>query len=208
MTFHEGEMIIIKPGVRISIPQQKPTAFHVINWLWKAPPLPELSSLMEEPWLKFRLSESTLTQIRMLHAASHREVQRPDTLSHIALQLIHRQLDVLLARHCARPPSAPATRHELALNFLHNHPEIQNPVSALADYLEISTSTVKRIFNQAGDSHIRARCLSIRMNEARKKLRRGESVKAVALSLGYQHPNDFSRAYASYFHISAKEEKR
>ena len=118
---------------------------------------------------------------------------------HFALQLIHRQLDLLLARHCARPPSAPATRYELALNFLHNHPEIHNPVSALADYLEVSSSTIKRIFHQAGDSHIRERCLSIRMNEARKRLQADESVKAVALSLGYRHSNDFSRAYLSFF---------
>jgi len=203
LTLSQGEMIIIQPGCTISIIRQKPTRFHVMNWLWKSPPLPELTNLLKHPWRKLRLNEGAFAQIRQLHAATRVEIQHPDTYTRLALELVHRQLDLLLARHCERPEADPMARHELALRFLGNHPEIHNPVAALARYLEVSPSTVKRIFAQAGNAQIRELSLRLRMEEAEQRLRvEGNGVKQVALSLGYKHTNDFSRAYARYFGVT------
>lgn len=74
---------------------------------------------------------------------------------------------------------------------------IQNPLKAweLADHLHISLSQLKRIFRQYASTGVHEYFLKMKMDTARKLLRQGQSVGAVAESLGFDSPNYFSAAF-------------
>jgi AraC-like DNA-binding protein len=78
-------------------------------------------------------------------------------------------------------------------------------VARLCDYLNVSQSTLYRVFSEAEGTSPLAWFHRARMEEARTRLANGTvSVKEVAHALGYDHASDLSRAYRRYFGAPAR----
>jgi transcriptional regulator GlxA family with amidase domain len=115
------------------------------------------------------------------------------------------QLDLCLleAYEHRREPDA-AVRIELAIQYLRNHVGAPQMMSGLGEYLQISKSSLNRLFRRHTGKGPRAFAQDLRMEWAHEQLQNGkESVKAVAYALGYRHPPDFSRAFKHHFGLAA-----
>ena len=75
--------------------------------------------------------------------------------------------------------------------------KIHTPMKAreLAETLHISLSQLKRIFQQYASTGVHEYFLAMKMIQARKLLRQGQSVSAVAEAVGFDCPNYFSAAF-------------
>ena len=137
-----------------------------------------------------------------MHRLTRREIQRPDSSSPEALVALKKLIDTNLARS-ARGPAETGTRDahrlQLAEQWMRRHLDVRAPAAALADYLGVSAMGLQRLFREAtGRAPVRA-LLEMKMREASRLLSRpGSTVKETALTLGYRHPGDFTRAYAKF----------
>lgn len=88
----------------------------------------------------------------------------------------------------------------LARTWMGAHLDSREPIARLCDYLNVSQSTLYRLF-AAGQGLSPLACFhQARMARAQELLLDGTlSVKQVAHVLGYQHANDLSRAYRRHF---------
>lgn len=70
----------------------------------------------------------------------------------------------------------------------------------LCEYLQISPSSLRNLFQEHCGKSPQAVAPGMRMERARKRLMaRNVTVKEVACELGYSHPNDLWRAYKRFF---------
>jgi AraC-like DNA-binding protein len=88
----------------------------------------------------------------------------------------------------------------LARRWIAAHLDSHEPIARLCDYLNVSQSTLYRVFTAAEGVSPLAFFHRTRMARARDLLAaRTLSVKEVAHVLGYEHANDLSRAYRRHF---------
>lgn len=88
----------------------------------------------------------------------------------------------------------------LARAWIDAHLDSREPIARLCDYLNVSQSTLYRVFVAAQGISPLAYFHQARMTRARDLIARGAmSVKEVAYALGYEHANDLSRAYRRHF---------
>ncbi|BCS32298.1 hypothetical protein TBR22_A15080 [Luteitalea sp. TBR-22] len=88
----------------------------------------------------------------------------------------------------------------LARRWIEAHLDSREPIARLCDYLNLSQSTLYRVFSSAEGTSPLAFFHARRMARARTLLAgRTLSVKEVAHVLGYEHANDLSRAYKRHF---------
>lgn len=124
----------------------------------------------------------------------------PRTL-HALRELIEVELERSLLNHW--PAVQP--RMPFALAWLERHGHEPQPVSRLAEYLQISHSSLDRLFKK----ELR---MSVSIWLHGKKMRRAEilvreqklSRKEIAFELGYAHANDFSRAWSKWIQQTSK----
>ena len=91
----------------------------------------------------------------------------------------------------------------LARRWIEAHLDSREPIARLCDYLNVSQSTLYRVFSAAEGTSPLACFQAARMRRARALLADGAlSVKEVAHVLGYEHANDLSRAYKRHFGVS------
>lgn len=88
----------------------------------------------------------------------------------------------------------------LARAWIAAHLDSQEPIARLCDYLNVSQSTLYRLFTAAEGMSPLAFFHRTRMARARDLLAaRTLSVKEIAHVLGYRHANDLSRAHRRHF---------
>ena len=88
----------------------------------------------------------------------------------------------------------------LARTWMAAHLDSREPIARLCDYLNVSQSTLYRVFAAAEGISPLAYFHQARMARARDLIAtRAMSVKEVAYALGYEHANDLSRAYRRHF---------
>lgn len=195
----QGHLAIIGPscpnGWRASHPADR---CRILTWIWCDPPLLSGIDPGEQGWRLFPLSSEEEKQVQALHRETRLEITRTDASVALAVHAIRSRLDILLTRRPTRSKtdSQPAARMEYALNWLRKHPEELHPVTALADYLQVSPATLNRLFQKYLGQNVRQAAYLVRMEAARQLLGPGTlSVKEIAFRLGYSHANDFTRAY-------------
>lgn len=88
----------------------------------------------------------------------------------------------------------------LARTWIGAHLDSHEPIARLCDYLNMSQSTLYRVFTAAEGQSPLAFFHRSRMAKARELLSAHSlSVKEIAHVLGYEHANDLSRAYRRHF---------
>lgn len=97
----------------------------------------------------------------------------------------------------------------LARTWIEAHLDSREPIARLCDYLNVSQSTLYRVFAAAEEMSPLAYFHQARMARARDLIAGGAmSVKEVAYALGYEHANDLSRAYRRHFGDAPTHRKR
>lgn len=117
-------------------------------------------------------------------------------------------IDITVARNIRskfRPPE-PSVRIELALRWMAQNLAAPNPISALCEYLQISPATVVRMFQTCHGEPPAMYHQRLKMTKAQELLKTGRlSVKDISRSLGYKHPNDFSRSFRQFVGTRPKD---
>lgn len=194
-----GELAILSPELKLSFRDRGPATCEILTWIWTTPPHHLVRSDGQNIF-RFPLDKATLSSLARLHASTREEIIQPDQWTHLALGQIRLHLDLILARREGSKDRNSSMRFRFAMDYIRQHPEIHDPLKAVSQYLQVSVSTVKRLFAQHSMKSAKRICHEHRMQTARRLLASEPlSVKQVAIELGYSHPGDFSRAYHSFF---------
>jgi AraC-like DNA-binding protein len=179
---------------------------QMLTWIWRTPPTHSMVRPAKEEALFMPVDRSLLPQLRRLHADCRAAVARANEDGILQLRMRRIELDLCLAGSSVR--SAPADgqlRFDLAVEYLRIHLTELEPVRSLAEYLQVSESSLKRLFRAQTGGTPHAFVTEWRMRWARERLEEGgQSVKSIAFSLGYRHANDFSRAFKRYHRETAR----
>lgn len=72
----------------------------------------------------------------------------------------------------------------------------------VADYIAFSKYYLSKLFKEVEGINYKDYLIKVRMEEAKKRLRKGDKIKVVACEVGYSDRNYFSRAFKKYTGIS------
>jgi AraC family transcriptional regulator of arabinose operon len=197
-----GQLVFIREDYPFGWQQSDDRYCKFLLWMWQRPLHADLAKLPADAIAIHKIPTAQRPLWSMLHNMCRDEILGEDEPSAVWLESCQRQMEVLLLR-LFQPPKeevAASRRIALALDWMREHPESREPVGRLCDYLGISQPTLHRLFsNKTGESPL-AHFRRIKMEHARRLLeKRDIQIKEIASALGYQHFNDFSRAYRSHF---------
>jgi AraC family transcriptional regulator of arabinose operon len=174
---------------------------ELLTWVWDGPPrCPGLGS-SAGGFQTFIADRALVRTLQQIHFLCRRELEKPDSLSALALEELRFRMDIAISRSQAPKPCAPepALRLELALRWLAQNVQERNPVAPLCEYLQVSAATLNRLFQTHLQQSVAAYHTRVRMERATQLLKTsGLAVKEVAYELGYLHANDFSRAFKRF----------
>lgn len=175
-------------------------------WMWRRLEAGEARPGLRASYAVRALGRHDRTPFLQLHDLCRREVLRLDGADAVYLEGCRILFDATLQRDVLSPRAAsdpPAGLFTLACAWIDAHLDSREPVARLGDYLDVSQPTLYRVFAAGAGMGPLAFVHQARMNRARALLTsRTRSVKEVAHTLGYEHANDFSRAYKRYFGVS------
>lgn len=192
-----GDFLIIHPQCLRGWTDKMGATSEGLVWRWRTPSrYPELRP-SEGGFLKWKLPEEAYRNIEKIHAASRMEVQRPDKYTSDRFASVRGELEIAVLRAIGlKRTVASSVQFELAMNWLKNHLSVTNPVKSLCSYLQVSATTLTRIFLRSGKLSPAQMFQEMKMEKAAELLKSSKySVKEIAFTLGYRHPSDFSRAY-------------
>jgi AraC family transcriptional regulator len=137
--------------------------------------------------------------IRALLLRLAEELRHPGFASEALVELIAAQMSIELARYCAAITEAPAAGSLAAwrLRLIDERlREEQAPtLSELAGLCKLSVRQLTRGFRKSRGCSIGEHMAQSRLENAKRLLAIGESVKAIAYSLGFASPSSFSYAF-------------
>jgi two-component system response regulator YesN len=91
------------------------------------------------------------------------------------------------------------------MNYIHDRYTQDIRLEDVAAYVGLSPSYFSRMFKETYGMTFIDALTQIRIEEAKKRLNKGESVKEVAYSVGYHDPNYFTRIFKKVTGISPRE---
>lgn len=202
------DVVIVHPSCPRGIRDERNRVSNVLGWQWADAPRCDDCAPTVRGHLRWRLGAEDLRRIERIHAACREEAFHADDYTPLAFEQLRIALDVALARSQNPVRGHSATRKPIdhAIEWMEHHLNHTNPVHHLCDYLQISASTLRRLFLRHKGLSPAAFYQRLKMNEARR-LVRDRSVKEVAYTLGYHHPGDFSKAYKEFFGTSPTRQR-
>lgn len=183
-----------------------PSKFRL--WLWRGAPSARAEAELRAEYVTRTLTRAGRKPFVLLHDLCRREVLRPDGPGASYLDgcrilfetTAQRTVLDRSAAGLARSTAGSSEVSELATAWLEAHLDSREPIARLCDYLNVSQSTLYRIFTDAVGVSPLAWFHRARMEQARRLIHaQGRSVKEAAYALGYAHANDLSRAYRKHF---------
>jgi AraC-like DNA-binding protein len=191
-----GDFLIIHPLCLRGWTNSMGATSEGLVWRWRTPPLyPELRP-SEGGFLKLRLPEETFRNIERVHANSRLEIHHPDKYAAKRFSGLRDELEISVLRSMGVQRVSSEVQFELAISWLKNHLSISDPVKSLCRYLQVSPTTLTRIFLLRAKISPARSFQKMKMSEAAQLLKSDKlSVKEIAFTLGYRHASDFSRAY-------------
>jgi AraC-like DNA-binding protein len=170
-------------------------------WIWRNPPL--VTELRARPggYQLCHVNEETRRRLQNAHADCRWETENPDKFTARFLRGVRYQIETALAR-CAQAQPVGASREKLAraaARWMEQQFHQANPILLLCDYLQVSRSTLDRLFAEHFGKSPSDYLLELRMRKAKEWKREGKrSAKDIAFALGYKHATNFSRAFKAY----------
>lgn len=197
------DVCIVAPGCLHALRDCGDSRSDVLGWQWETPPGCQDVIPKRKGFLRWRANLEVLRHLQQIHADCRQEVFYSDEWTPLALEHLRLALDVTLARSCKMHP-LPSQQEEpwtLAVRWMQEHLQVVNPVHHICDYLQVSPSTLRRLFLDHLGHSPAAHFQQLKMERALEMLQY-LSVKEVAYRLGYRYPNDFSKAFKDHFGVS------
>lgn len=201
-----GTVIIFHPDCAYGWSDRPGRSSRIMTWLWRTPPTH--SALQPEPGshILIQVKDTHLHKLIAVNKECSRQVAVPGEIAFLALRRARLDMDICIAAALgANAPVDPRYRINLALQYLKHNPAELQPGNKLCEYLQVSPATLRLLFQKQCGRSPQVIALELRMNRARELLKSGRfSIKEIAHQLGYQHANDFSRAFKRFFGRSAR----
>lgn len=207
---HPGTLLFIGPDCGFGWRKGRSQESKVALWMWQ--------NLQAESLKRYRFSyairslpQSQLEHFLRLHEQCRQEVLHVDSHSPQYLNGCQLQFEALLARTLSEDSNtaASSSQIDLAISWIASHLDSREPVARLRDYLNVSQSTLYRLFQSCLGQSPATYIHAAKMEAARSLLSQHRpsdlQVKEVAFMLGYTHFNDFCRAFKKYYGISPSE---
>jgi AraC family transcriptional regulator of arabinose operon len=176
-------------------------------WMWRASGAASARPGLAASYVTRVLGRHGRKPFVLLHDLCRREVLRLSGPDASYLEGCRILFDATVARDVLEPPASPEPSDlvSLARTWIDAHLDSREPIARLCDYLNVSQSTLYRLFTTGQGMSPLAWFHEARMEKARALLATGTlSVKEVAHTLGYEHANDLSRAYKRRFGTSPR----
>ena len=174
-------------------------------WMWRSLSCAEQADLRASFFVR-RLGRDARRPLLLLHDLCRGEVLRPSGPAPAYLEGCQMLLDETVQRavlETAADASGNGDLVAIARSWIDAHLDSREPIARLCDYLNVSQSTLYRVFAAGEGISPLAYFHRTRMRRARELLDgRALSVKEVAHALGYEHASDLSRAYGRHFGVS------
>jgi AraC-like DNA-binding protein len=171
-------------------------------WMWRSLRTETGGRDLRASWVMRRLGRHQRRPFILLHDLCRREVLRLSGPDATYLEGCRILFETTLQRELSAAPGETAGGDLVALAraWIDTHLDSREPIARLCDYLDVSQSTLYRLFTAATGASPLAYVHAARMQRARDLIQaRSLSVKEVAHALGYEHANDLSRAYRRHF---------
>lgn len=185
----------------------KKTSSRQITWVWRSPP--NEAQVPPSSWESVRATQEQVKELIHLHETCRREVARADALTLPLLANYRQVLDLLFQRAGNRTKgSVTESRLQFAISWLEANPTTEKPLEAVCNYLDISASTLERLFRKHFGIPPSTWLYRHRMHRAELLHSQGMRTKEIAYALGYRFPNDLSRARKRWLTDPARKEPR
>ncbi len=204
-----GTLFVMHPDCPCGMEDEGDSRCQTLCWVWTE--APGLERFRPEPggFLDFQAPPALVRLLGRIHRDCRLEIARSDACTRIALQRLRLEMDVGIARAFGPRESDATVRLHLAQSYLEQCLESPSPVRDLCEYLQVSGHALKALFHSEFQMSPQQYIQRLRMRRAEELLQEGKrSVKEIAYSLGYRHPNDFSRAYRRFSGMNATAKKR
>ena len=193
------QMMVVGPNCPSGWNDERRKSCEQLTWVWRHPPKIPGARAVETGFVRFELDEDANARLQAMHEWCRKEIGDPDRFTHRALQSLHTMLDVELGRAVMPRTRASATRFGFARAWLDRHWREDKAVSQLAEYLQVSLSTLDRLFKKEARMSAGQWIHRRKMQAAGDLIHAGRMTrKQIAYALGYAHPGDFSRAWSRW----------
>jgi AraC-like DNA-binding protein len=191
-----GSCLVVDPDCASGWSDARGARCDVLTWVWRQNPG---STMLQTPCAIFHLEDKAIRRLAGIHERCREQISRPDGFTPRTLQAYRDLIEVDLERSRLSPNPAAQSRLEFALAWLERHWSEESAVSRLAEYLQISHSSLDRLFKRELRHSVASWIHSRKMERATAMITEGKlRKKEIAFALGYQHANDFSRAWGKW----------
>jgi AraC-like DNA-binding protein len=203
-----GDFVIAGPECSVGWTDKPGAVSDRLVWLWRTGPRCMECAVEPNTYRLWRVNSRLWRDLEQLHALCRPEVERPDGLSTLALDQLHVAIDIAVARQVRRKCQKAKTsaRMEFAEHWIAQNLAERNLTAGLCDYLQISPATLTRMFQAHHGESPASYHQRMKMARAQELLASNHrTVRDIASTLGYRHPNDFSRAFRRFTGYSPTE---
>lgn len=192
-----GHCLVIEPDCAAGWSDTGRQRCEVMTWVWREKP--RIGDVSIAPWAIFHLADTAIQRLNAIHQQCREQISRPDCFTPRMLRALRELVDIELERSGFSRNPASLPRLEFALAWLDRHQQEERAVSRLAEYLQISHSTLDRLFKREAGISVAGWIHARKMAQAATMIQEGKlSRKEIAFELGYRHANDFSRAWGKW----------
>lgn len=200
-----GDICLSDPDAVVGHRDRPGQRCQMLTWIWRTPPSHSAVKPAPGESLRISLNRAQVRRLKQLHLECREAVAGSNERSMLQLRVSRLQLDLCLLGATEHPSAVDGgVRLELAIDFMRNHLGERLSIRKLCEYLQVSETSLKRLFHEHTGKSPREFAKQWKMDLARDQLLpSGQSVKAVAYALGYRHAADFSRAFKRHFGVVA-----
>ncbi len=204
-----NSIVLIGPSCSYGWKPQDAGECKIFVWMWRDISNPILNNtIKEDGYATNRLDAKSIFEFIDIHRLCRQEIQRLGDVSKFYFLGCQQIFETNLIRtllSCANDDAA-LKKIEVAVEWMSHHLDSREPISRLCDYLDVSQSTLHRLYSRQFNESPMSFFNRMRMNEAAVILKNvSVSIKAVAFQLGYEHFNDFSRAFKKHSGFSPSD---
>ena len=194
-----GSIVTIAPSQISGWTSPENTNCRFLLWVWQdSPNIPGFN--LDHIW-QSKLSSQQRSHFRNLHDLSKKEISSIDEQSAQSLRGHFIILSAALQRVDVSPSKNTRDNERLhkAKQWILKNLDSPQPIARLCDFLDISQSSLHRLFISSLSMSPQKFIHQLKMQTAQQLLDdKTKSVKEVAYELGYRHPGDLRRALNAF----------
>jgi len=198
-----GTLALIGPDCPFGWSQSGKGPCRFLLWMWRCITDRDLREASGSGHRVGMLNRKERKPMALLHDLCRREVLHPQTPDPGYIEGCRMIFEATLKRAFqdgTDPQPQASLLSEQVQSWMCAHLDSKEPIARLCDYLNLSQSTLYRLFTAEVGMSPSTRFHQLKMQKANELLVGTRlSIKEIAFQLGYEHFNDFSRAYRKHF---------